>query len=404
MFLTTLLLAWIAVAAGVAWFYRRALRELWREPVLCCPVLIIESDDWGAGPAPQAVALDRLRELLLGFRDAFDQPPVMTLAVVLAVADTAAIARSGLREYQRVTLVDSAHAPVRRAMLAGARAGVFGLQLHGMEHYRPATLMRVANRAGDDAVAVAEWLCGERRPTTEQLPSALQSRWTDASSLPSRDLDRVEIASLVNEETAAFARIFGHPPRVVVPPTFQWTEAVERAWANAGVETLISPGRRQVARGADGALVPEGSRQFNGERGGSGMAYLIRDAWFEPAMGHRAAKGLAAIAQRNALGRPTLLETHRFNFIGDAGEASFEELKLLLEQALAVHPRLRFVSSEVLGRALVERDPRWLEGLLRRRLAVFLQRLSRVPRLGRLARLGVFGVPLGLAQRLFPSV
>jgi hypothetical protein len=390
------ILLWLGGSLLLAWYYRGTLTAVWREPVLRRPVLIVESDDWGAGPAEQAEALASLRECLGKLHDRDGNPPVMTLGVVLAVADTASMARSGLGSYRRVELSDPALAEVKEEMLAGTEAGVFALQLHGMEHYRPASLLRAA----ETDPAVAGWLTGPQLPVTEALPSHLQSRWTDSSSLPSKALAPDEIEALAREETAGFESLLGTPARVVVPPTFQWTEAVEHAWARIGIRALVSPGRRFVGRDAGGALVADGSRQLNGATSDAGIAYLIRDAWFEPALGHSAAKGLEALSERTALGRPTLLETHRFNFLGPQRGDSLKKLEALLDRALQRYPDLAFVSSERLARLLAVRDPQWVQVSIRVRLGYFLARLRRIPRLGRLARLGAFGVPLGLAQRL----
>ena len=399
--LAALLLCWIAVSALMITLYRKPLLALWREPVLRDPVLIIESDDWGAGPTEQAAALTAIQSALSHYQDQHGHPPVMTLGVILAVADTTTIAASPGADgrpgqYHRISLSDTVLNDVRQSMLLGRDAGIFALQLHGLEHYRPASLMQ----ASADNDHVADWLTGPSLPTTEPLPSPLQSRWTDASELPSTALPRTEIDALVNEETTSFKDIFGQPASVVVPPTFQWTREVEQAWSTAGIRTLISPGSRQTHRGADGKLVSDGSRQANNGRGCGRIRYLIRDAWFEPAMGHDAAKGLHALQQRSALGRPTLLETHRFNFLGEHREASIAELGKLLRSALQHYPRLRFCSSEQLSEHLRGADPDWVDSRFSSRSAALLQRIRPIPRIGKLASLGAFGLPLSAARPL----
>ena len=85
------LLLWAAVLLAFA----GPLVARWREPVLRQPVLIIESDDWGAGPLAQADALNRLSALLQRVRDGSGRPAVMTLGVVLEVPDGPRIAEIG---------------------------------------------------------------------------------------------------------------------------------------------------------------------------------------------------------------------------------------------------------------------------------------------------------------------
>jgi hypothetical protein len=373
-------LVWLSVVGATLVYFRRDLRAVWSEPVLRHPVMIIESDDWGAGPvAEQAAALDRLHAMLARYRDASGRHPVMTLALVLAVPDGAAIRRDGA--YRRLSLDDPRFSPVRDAIERGRAAGVFALQLHGMEHYWPANLM-ASSEAG-----VREWLRGDAPATTEALPSPLQSRWIDASVLPSRPLDPVAVEQAAIEETHLFQRLFGTLPHVVVPPTFVWTETVERAWAHAGVEFVVTPGLRSACRNAAG--VPDcDSGPFYNNQAGQGVTYLVRDDYFEPERGHRAERGVAALTQKWAQRRACLFETHRSNFISDAALCSrhLAEIDRLYTQALDRYADLRFVSTEELGRAFQTGDPSLLENKTRVRLAVCLYRARDLPAFWRWAR------------------
>src|SRR5512139_410836 len=104
--------AWVLAWVTVAVVYRRHLAACWREPVLRHPVLIIESDDWGAGPHEQASALTRLASVLNGVRDETGRPAVMTLGVVLAVADRDAWRANGI--HLACTLGAERHSEVLR--------------------------------------------------------------------------------------------------------------------------------------------------------------------------------------------------------------------------------------------------------------------------------------------------
>ncbi|MFN3595197.1 MAG: hypothetical protein ACK4TK_11030 [Thiobacillaceae bacterium] len=349
--LLLLLLAWLALVAGALLWHRRGLMALWREPVLDQPVLIIESDDWGAGPVDsQTQALNRLVDLLTRFRDRAGRHPVMTLALVLAVPDGPAIRREG--DYRRLTLADPLFAPLRAAIERGRRAGVFALQLHGMEHYWPPALM-----ASRDP-SVRAWLESDSPPATERLPAHLQSRWTDASVLPSRPLSDEAIEAAVREEVALFERLFGEKPRVAVPPTFVWDERVEAAWAGAGIEVVVTPGLRSRCRNAKGLPDCDSGLIVNGQTG-PGVRYIVRNDYFEPERGHRAAQGLDALQRKWAQRRPCLLETHRSNFIGEAAtaEQALAALGDLIEQALRRYPNLRFMDTATLASAYRSANP-----------------------------------------------
>ena len=59
------LMLWLLVSGAMMFLYaRREIIANWHEPVLRRPVLIIESDDWGPGPASQAGVLADISRLL----------------------------------------------------------------------------------------------------------------------------------------------------------------------------------------------------------------------------------------------------------------------------------------------------------------------------------------------------
>ena len=380
--------AWLLTISMVFAVYRRDLRAIWLEPVQRYPVLIIESDDWGAGPVEaQATALNGLTDVLTRYRDCTGRHPVMTLALVLAVPDGQAILRDG--RYHRITLESPMFAALLEAIERGRTAGVFDLQLHGLEHYWPEALM-----ASDDPM-VRRWLTSDGPATTEALPAHLQSRWADASVLPSRPLEGSDVARAVAEEVELFANIFGERPRVAVPPTFVWTETVERTWAEQGIQFVVTPGLRSACRNALGLPDCDSVPLRNGETG-TGVTYVVRDDYFEPERGHKSEDALKALARKWAEGRPCLLETHRCNFVGDTSMAKrgMEEVARLHAMACDRYPALRFLSTEELGGILQRKSPEWLDQRYSRRLVTWVARARAHGRFWRAARMTGMAWPM----------
>lgn len=395
--IAALLAVWLTAVMLLGLVYRRELRRIFAEPVFRHPVLVLESDDWGAGPLVQAAALRELIDVLGRHRDAAGRAPVLNLALVLAVVDGRAAAEAGNRSAlgtptgaarcERVMLDDPAQAPVLAALNEGRSRGVLSLQLHGLEHYRLASLL-----ASRDA-AVADWLQRDPPAATEDLPPPLQSRWVDASRLPSQRLSAAEIDAAVADEVDAYRRIFGALPQGVVPPTFVWTREVETAWAARGLRYVVTPGWRYPCRGRDGLPAGDEGPFVNGDVS-SGLTCIVRCGYFEPMRGRGSEHAIAALAKAAAEGRACVLENHRANFIGDAAvrRRSIEELELLLGQVPARFPGLRFMSTAELAAVLAARDPAWLVGRWRERWPFVWQRLRAAGRLWKLLRL------TGLAQ------
>jgi len=384
--LPTLWLIILALFAG-------QVRAAWREPVLRYPVLIIESDDWGPGPESHADALRRMIECLNSYRDSSGRAPVMTLGLTLSLPDSTAIAAANFSTYHARLITDPAYANILAAIHSGIEIGVFAPQLHGMAHYWPATLLKAA--ASDPAVRT--WINSGPGQETETLPSPLQSRWTEASTLPSRPHSVEEIETAVAEEVALYRSVFHAQPEVVVPPTFIWNRSVETAWAKNGVRCIVTPGRYCTRRNAEGQPDSGPITIHNGQHGTGGILYLVRDRYFEPERGHRAENALSALAEKTAQGRPCLLETHRFNFTGASQADSLTQLGKLLQLALQKHPDLRFSSAAQLAEQYRSQGD-WILPQIKQRLNAWAKRMQSIPRFGKLARISGLGLCLSALQ------
>lgn len=374
-----------------------ALRSLWGEPVLNRPVVIVESDDWGVGPQQDAEALAELARLLGDIRDGAGGPAVMTLGVVLGKPDGDFILSSGLAAYRRSTLLEPNYAAIVEAMRAGCAAGVFALQWHGLEHCWPASILARARR--DEALR--QWLA-DPAARSEALPSELQSRWVDAADLPSRPHARADIEAAVAEEASLLREVFGSVPGVAVPNTFVWNDAVERAWIAAGVSCIVTPGRRFEGRDAKGGLQAPTRILRNGDRSAVGAAiYVVRDDYFEPIRGHRAEQVWDAVDRKAALGRPTLLETHRESFVAstETRRGALQEIERALRGVLDRHPNARFLATARLAALFREPGAELREQRFHVRLGVFVLRLQSDAEFARFLKFSGLKLPLwGLAR------
>lgn len=361
------LLVWVTLVVC----YARPLAARWREPVLRHPVLVLESDDWGAGPTEQASALRAIAETLRAQRDARGAPAVMTLGLVLACArrEPAGLVLETLESPGQSVILD--------AINAGRTAGVFSAQLHGLTHFEPEVLAR----------CLPEWPSVPEDAWTENLPARLQSALIDAANLPSRPLPPTLLAARAHQALEIWQRLFGTPPAVAVPTTFIWDDAAEAAWLAIGVTVLVTPGQRATARDASGKPAGVDRHCLNGERSPDGLLQVVRDVYFEPARGHDLEHVAREVDRRVSLGRPVLVEIHRDNFSSaDKAADSLARLADFLTEVRRRHRDIRFTSTGALAEALAARDPDWVETAWKRRWPVVRQRWQEIPRFGRLAR------------------
>jgi hypothetical protein len=97
-----------------------------------------------------------------------------------------------------------------------------------------------------------------------------------------------------------------------------------------------------------------------------------------------------------------LLETHRFNFTGDAPRTAdaLAEVGRALALALAMFPALRFMPTGELAAALRSADPSIVTRDPRPRVHAWLNRLGEVTRLRKLAMMTGLAAPAALLLRL----
>lgn len=351
-FLILIFVFWLALAIR---YFCTILIPLWRESFLYHPVLIIESDDWSPGPLEDAEILGQLNSVLKDHLDYRGHPAVMTLGIVLSTPYEIYTNREGVDKIRRHFFTDTMFKDLAEAIKRGEKTGCFSLQLHAMDHFWPALL--VARAKENDAIL--SWVNRTPFPRTEDLSSQLQGRWARAEKIPAERLTQADIDRAVLQEVDAFKRFSGRSPKVVVPPAFMWTKSVESAWEKAGIKIVVTPGRRFESYDEKGRPHPCREKVRNGDKSKSGLIYVIRDNYFEPSFGHKAEKAISALFKKTAVGRPTLIETHRFNFIQNppATENAVKELDILLGQSLSLFPDLMFLSTEKLASMISKKDP-----------------------------------------------
>ena len=181
----------------------------------------------------------------------------------------------------------------RRSWLRRQRTSVFGCGLPRARYLARRTCRRLCKAAGP-----------MRRPCHRGRYHAMQS-------MPR-----------FGEETAAFDVDFRCS-------TLAWssrlrssgTIGLKKRGRRPGVEVVVTPGLRYAGRDDAGRPDRAGAKIYNGDTGAGNLIYVVRDDYFEPKLGHRAERGLEAVARKTRTGRPTLFETHRFNFVGEIGAA-----------------------------------------------------------------------------------
>lgn len=403
--LLTLLVGW-SLLALILWTWQRPLFiATWREPYFVETPVLIESDDWGPGPAWHAERLRALCIVLASHHDRLGRAAVLTADMVLSVPDADALKHPENPRYLR-RFLDTDFPQLHLAFVEAQQAGLLVPQLHGVEHCYAEGLLALAE-AGDPRLEVLD--NHPERLDWERLDSPLQAHHVDATRLPSRPLPIATQQAQVTAAMEAFIRLFGFPSRTAVAPCYLWDDNTEAAWAGVGVRHVQTAGYRCTGRDDTGRYIQNPPLLRLGHQGPAGLGYLVRNCMYEPVDGRGVEGCLDDLTRALAEAAPVVISTHRYNYTRSEAEHrdSLAGLDRLLDTLRTRTAGLRFLSSPELGDALSDPDARlkaspeaqsWpalprLTGLAR--CGACLMRLRhRHAKLDRLLRLSLLGLAL----------
>ncbi len=344
-------------------------------------VVIFESDDWGLNlmsrqardtlvetglMSPDYVFgncgretvedLDRLYDVLSGFRDADGRHPTFTANFVMANPDYRAIEESGFRDYSWIAIDDTELAPECGDLIPkygeGIERGLICPQYHGRDHFSAETWLD-ALREGDAVARSSFDLRVPRIGVTGHQES--EYTWGEGNSL--RPLPPAVIDAKIEAGMAVFRRMFGRSSLTSIAPCYLWCDHVETSLGKHGVRCMQAASHRVVPAGSGRLLRPRPA--LLGTSRGTAMRQLVRNARFEPAQSGQGAiaQCLQDVAAAFARGYPATIDTHRVNYVGvvDPGmrDRSLRALRELLDRLLACYSEVRFVTSEDLANAIL---------------------------------------------------
>jgi len=371
----------ISRSQRLQWYRRRGkrlnYRYGWRSKR---PVLVIESDDWGAEhiPGPEVLAkmkkiglrgtdshgmfdgletaddVDKLCDILSSYKDGDGNPAVMTANFIMANPDYSAIKDSGYSGFKSKP-IDSGwnHEPEAKTLLQkyreGIKGGVIVPQLHGMLHFCTDIWMENLRQSDQQTLKAFDLqMIGEKE---------------DASGIGIQSMSPIYysnaevIKQLIDHGTGAFNRIFGKDSITTVAPCYGWR-------SNETEELLLS--RNVLAmQGREYQHQPDGSMKLHylGEYGVGGILYLVRNCTLEPIGADTTVEQcVGQIKRAFQHGLPAIVCSHRINYTSRvASEVRDKGLAVLdgvLKQVTEKYGDVEFMSSDKLAlRILSENQP-----------------------------------------------
>jgi hypothetical protein len=351
------------------------LRKVWRRvraqvPVggftFGCPLVVLQSDDWGRVGVRDREAWEELRSaglnlgersydfygletaedveaiasLLNRHRDSVGRPPCLEMNFIVANVDFEKVIPDNFRQIYLRPLTDGLPDGWKRpglfeAYRAGMASGVFAPALHGTTHFcRPALERHLSDPGPRGALLRTLWKAGV--PYIHWRMPWIGFEYSDPVKHEREEFLSSEIQeALINDAVKTFTQFFSQAPRSACAPGYRANESTHAAWASRGI---------QVAQNGPGSVMPP---HFDKH----GILHLYRSMDFEPAADLELSVDACVRSAENcfARGLPAIVSVHSINFHSTLKDFRSRTLSLLDEFLAALeskHPDLLYVHDE----------------------------------------------------------
>lgn len=351
-------------------------------------IVVFESDDWGSVRMPSKEVYNRLLQsgirvdsdlfskydsleneddlnalcnLLIKFKDINGRHPVITTNTVMANPDFKKIKESGFQEYFFEPFTKTYekypnHTKSFEIIRAAINEGLFKPQFHGREHLNVLLWMnalrnnhkelRMAFDNDTFGIPLSNKICNRRN-----LMAAYD--YINEEHLN-------QLKKTVEEGLSLFETILGFKSQTTIAPNYIWAKELEQSFKKNGVNGFQG-NYFQFSPNSNTASLKK-FFHFIGQKNNIGQYYLVRNAFFEPThfqMMNFSDEIIRRMKTNFFWGKPTIISSHRINFIGEMDiknrDESLIKLEELIKKIMKTWPDIEFMSSNELL-SLIEKN------------------------------------------------
>jgi hypothetical protein len=346
--------------------------------------LIIESDDWGTVRMPSITVYNKLIEnnirvdnftfdkydsleskedlealykTLTSLEDSKGNPAVLTAYHVMANPNFEAIEKNGRTRYEYETILETykrkPHTQDSFATIQkGIKMGVYIPQFHGREHIHVKRWMEAINSESEKE-QIAFTLNAIISTNSNKITNQYNKNYFAGHDYDdSNEFDDLECINA--EGLDMFEDIFGYKSLSFVAQGSFWGDHILRTLEGKGV---ILIGGRQFHPFP--GTIHKFTNKIWGENNKLGQIHWRRNVLFEPSSKQDfdwVRKSLAEIEIAFRWGKPAVISSHRYNFIGSIFDEnrtkSLQKLEELLKKAIMKWPKIEFISTHELAKIL----------------------------------------------------
>lgn len=348
-------------------------------------ILVIESDDWGSIRMPsqevykefmkRSIRVDKdpycrydslatsddlnaLFDVLTSVKDKNGNNAILTADTVVANPVFEKIKQTDFQQYFYEPFTETLkrsprHNGVWELWQQGLTAGIFRPQLHGREHLNVKKWMQKLQTC-DELTRVAFEL--GTFGLTSKVDERINNNYMGAFN-SGLDKDICEYERIITEAQGIFESLFGYKSESFIATTYTWSPKIEKYLKRNGIKFLQGMVHQRIPIDDDTTFYYK-KDNFCGNRSKEGLTYLMRNCYFEPSQGGPSAQDcLKRVKIAFRWHKPAIISMHRLNVIGAIDESNrsknLTELKWLLQEIVRLYPDIEFMSSDELGRVIL---------------------------------------------------
>ena len=299
--------------------------------------------------------LDFLFNLLVKFKDANNNHPVITANCLVANPDFDKIRESDFNEYHYELLTETfkkypRHNRCFHLWQKGSELGIFKPQCHGREHLNVNRFMEDLRAGNPDALFAFE----NRMPGIFWKDRVKEGNQYIVSMEYKDQKDKLSKGEILRESLDLFEKVFGFRSVSFIATNYIWAPEYEKILFEGGVKYLKGSRFQNIPKGNYLGFI----RKFHylGQRSKLGPIHLTRNVTFEPSFNQTTdwvSSTLREIETAFRWKKPAIISTHRINFVGflvpENRDRTLKLFRELLIQILKKWPEVEFMSSDQLG-------------------------------------------------------
>jgi len=341
-------------------------------------IVVIESDDWGSIRMPSkesycnllkaGIAVDKdffsrydslesaddltaLFDVLVKFKDSIGNHPVITANTIMANPDFKKIKEANYEEYFYEPFTNTYNKYIQceksfQLFSQGIDNQLIKPQFHGREHLNVMLWMNELKNKNKEL-----HLAFENGTFGIPLSSHINNRKNLMASFDCVDQNHFKsIVEIALDGTFLFKKIFGFSSNTIMAPSYIWPKRLETHLIGEGIMGFQGNRLQFEPRMKNG----KHNRIFHytGQKNKLSQRYIVRNAFFEPTHfpGQDQTKEILDRMRINfQCYKPTIISTHRLNFIGSLDEknrsSNLIKLQDLLKSILVRWPNIEFMST-----------------------------------------------------------